>query len=452
METLLTCPPNTSSKASTSLTTNPYPPNCLHSDLGRTESLNCASPNDEQSRTSTTKRASRAGSRSVRTLSKTQLERKRESDRRTQRKTREKTKNQIKSLENIISELRQSQEASEKTIQSTRQRNKELEEENIFIRMKLNEAGLAIYLPSQSRFEWGSTTAEHATDKSILSRPQDPSLIAMHHPPQATHVSGTVNQRPDSTAASHGFSGSHLDPPGLWPQQQQNKPSYESYSILPGFPLAVCGTSAFGSNTSRCHEGAQVVATVAGDIHTAVHNTNCLSHKAPPHSDSTQWLSTKPQHHRLGTGQQPHAQYSGQVQPFQQHVAIRQQIPDSHAPLNVYPPAQQTQQQDPAHRFPRIPPQSELHDPSAYSRPSSYTTFMPETQSFVRRPQNHTVPIHSNEYPQPQVNLPRQSIPDPSYQILSAEQGCPPQLSQETQTHYRDDFGLAFSMAHLPPV
>lgn len=93
------------------------------------------------------KRASRAGTRSVTTLSAAQLERKRANDREAQRAIRQRTKDHIDQLEKNIHELRGSQESNEKIVAVTQQRNRELEEENVYLRSKLSEAGYSMSIP-----------------------------------------------------------------------------------------------------------------------------------------------------------------------------------------------------------------------------------------------------------------------------------------------------------------
>ena len=94
------------------------------------------------------KRASRAGTRSVSTLSAAQLERKRANDREAQRAIRQRTKDHIDILERSISELRTSQDASEKLVVATQQKNRELEEENVYLRTRLSDAGLTMNVPA----------------------------------------------------------------------------------------------------------------------------------------------------------------------------------------------------------------------------------------------------------------------------------------------------------------
>ena len=90
------------------------------------------------------KRASRAGTRSVTTLSAAQLERKRANDREAQRAIRQRTKDHIDSLERNISDLRAANETSEKIVVVTQQKNRELEDENAYLRARLGEAGFPV--------------------------------------------------------------------------------------------------------------------------------------------------------------------------------------------------------------------------------------------------------------------------------------------------------------------
>lgn len=128
---------------------NPDPADSL-SGLERSHSHGYASSGSENRKvggSSGKKRASRAGTRSVSTLSAAQLERKRANDREAQRAIRQRTKDHIENLEKSITDLRQSHDANEKLMLATRHRNRELEDENSYLRMKMNEAGLAVDLP-----------------------------------------------------------------------------------------------------------------------------------------------------------------------------------------------------------------------------------------------------------------------------------------------------------------
>jgi hypothetical protein len=85
------------------------------------------------------KRPSRAGTRSVSTLTAAQLERKRANDREAQRAIRQRTKDHIDGLERQIRELAAVSDASSKLMQAM-QRNQELEQENALLRNRLNHA------------------------------------------------------------------------------------------------------------------------------------------------------------------------------------------------------------------------------------------------------------------------------------------------------------------------
>jgi TolA-binding protein len=119
-----------------------------HQGLKRTQLYDYAYPVSEHPSTSTEptkKRASRAGTRSVSTLSATQLERKRANDRESQRALRQKTRDHIDGLERTISELRDSQDKRDKIVLALKQRNRELEEENSYLRLGLSEVGRPVH-------------------------------------------------------------------------------------------------------------------------------------------------------------------------------------------------------------------------------------------------------------------------------------------------------------------
>lgn len=121
-----------------------------HYGLERQTSQGYTSSGSESRKPLGKKRASRAGTRSVSTLSAAQLERKRANDREAQRAIRQRTKDHIESLEKEIGDLRESNESREKLVTTTQQRNRELEDENRYLRTKLNEAGFALPTPERS--------------------------------------------------------------------------------------------------------------------------------------------------------------------------------------------------------------------------------------------------------------------------------------------------------------
>lgn len=85
------------------------------------------------------RRPSRAGTRSVSTLTAAQLERKRANDREAQRAIRQRTKEHIDALERRVAELSATNETSAKLTQALK-RNEELEQENSILRSRLNHA------------------------------------------------------------------------------------------------------------------------------------------------------------------------------------------------------------------------------------------------------------------------------------------------------------------------
>jgi hypothetical protein len=87
------------------------------------------------------RRPSRAGTRSVTTLTAAQLERKRANDREAQRAIRQRTKDHIESLERRIAELSSQQDVgSSSRISELLRRNEELENENAVLRTRLSHA------------------------------------------------------------------------------------------------------------------------------------------------------------------------------------------------------------------------------------------------------------------------------------------------------------------------
>lgn len=96
------------------------------------------------------KRASRAGTRSVTTLSAAQLERKRANDREAQRAIRARTKEHIDKLERRLHELTSGSHQNEQLMASVK-RNRELEEENAVLRAKLQQAHYSLGIPADSQ-------------------------------------------------------------------------------------------------------------------------------------------------------------------------------------------------------------------------------------------------------------------------------------------------------------
>ncbi|TID26689.1 bzip transcription [Venturia nashicola] len=101
------------------------------------------SQSSKQSIPGAKRRPSRAGTRSVSTLTAAQLERKRANDREAQRAIRQRTKDHIETLERRIADLSATNDTSAKLMQAL-QRNEELEQENAILRGRLNHAVAAL--------------------------------------------------------------------------------------------------------------------------------------------------------------------------------------------------------------------------------------------------------------------------------------------------------------------
>lgn len=133
--------------------TNEYPTTeHLHMALEDSQQRCCPRLSSEQPKQPDTKESedvSRAGTRSISTLSTDQLERRQANDRDAQRASRPNTKEHVDSLKKTISELRRSQKASERLISATRQHNGQLEEENARLRKILEAARPTKNLPRE---------------------------------------------------------------------------------------------------------------------------------------------------------------------------------------------------------------------------------------------------------------------------------------------------------------
>ena len=127
------------------MSTTGYPPHHM-SNMKNSPPFDGHSSGSESKRPSTPgakRRPSRAGTRSVSTLTAAQLERKRANDREAQRAIRARTKEHIESLEKQVRDLNSQLEANSSTkMMELLRRNEELEQENAILRARLTH-GLA---------------------------------------------------------------------------------------------------------------------------------------------------------------------------------------------------------------------------------------------------------------------------------------------------------------------
>lgn len=185
----------------------------MDSGLERAHSHGYASSGSEARKSgnsSSKKRASRAGTRSVSTLSAAQLERKRANDREAQRAIRQRTKDHIDNLEKSITDLRHSQDANEKLVLDTRQRNRELEEENSYLRLRLNEAGITIE-PAPLHGAYRSCLAGSAWQFATMLIRRNSASTRLHDARWACFAS-----HPSSSGSRHSTAGFNLDIPKLF--------------------------------------------------------------------------------------------------------------------------------------------------------------------------------------------------------------------------------------------
>jgi len=106
---------------------------------GSHDALSAASEGRPKAQPGAKRRPSRAGTRSVSTLTAAQLERKRANDREAQRAIRQRTKEHIENLERRVAELSATSDTGAKLMQALK-RNEELEQENAILRSRLNHA------------------------------------------------------------------------------------------------------------------------------------------------------------------------------------------------------------------------------------------------------------------------------------------------------------------------
>ncbi|GAB7341952.1 hypothetical protein MBLNU457_g0254t1 [Dothideomycetes sp. NU457] len=161
---------------------------------------------------SSRKRASRAGTRSVTTLSTAQLERKRANDREAQRAIRARTRETIEGLEKNLANVKAELETRERLLAAANTRTHELEEENTYLRNRVGATG-----PD-------SSFMVHVSGSEVGIPPQSSPL---------SRYAGAEIQRPPSqdTRRSISATNSHSSAqPAAWRQQQ-------SFSVEPSAPI-----------------------------------------------------------------------------------------------------------------------------------------------------------------------------------------------------------------------
>ncbi|KAI1646308.1 uncharacterized protein F4817DRAFT_366155 [Daldinia loculata] len=143
----------------------------------------------------TNKAGKRKGTRSVSTLTPTQLARKRANDREAQRAIRARTKEHIESLEREIEELRSHQDR-DKTIQTLLRRNKTLENELRHLRESMGIRAANTSEPYHPVFHSSSPSEPHSFGQSGPSFPMMQNISSYNNMPDAAE--GWPSTRPCS--------------------------------------------------------------------------------------------------------------------------------------------------------------------------------------------------------------------------------------------------------------
>lgn len=173
------------------------------------------------------KRASRAGTRSVTTLTAAQLERKRANDRDAQRAIRKRTKDHIDSLEHRVNELTMNAEALERMNAALVARNRELEQENLFLRGRAGSDAFSFQLPNAEGKGADSAVGGQSTHTSPEMRftPHDiprPSSQAARH---------SISAASSSSSKRHDSWRQQSHPPAFAPSEGSITPSLRADSV-----------------------------------------------------------------------------------------------------------------------------------------------------------------------------------------------------------------------------
>ncbi|KAK4891322.1 hypothetical protein LTR27_010125 [Elasticomyces elasticus] len=386
------------------------------SGLERQTSHGYASSESESRRTGGStgkKRASRAGTRSVTTLSASQLERKRANDREAQRAIRQRTKEHIETLEKTVSDLRGSQESNEKIVAVTQQRNRDLEDEIAYLRSKLHEGG---YIPEAPLIH-GSRHGSFQQQTGYLSNAPVSAVAMSDQKPMPGSQPLTAWRSHDGTSSVHPMQAP-------LPQVQE--------SLHP-------------------HHAA---------VYHSVHQP-----------ERTEWAGT-PQQYQFPGGSEPQRPqpYEVQQMPLQTSATLQNQY--TQPPTQNYPPAPLpplvTQQQ--AHPPAQLPQQAEYQgmgvpSPAYQVHPYQHTTpqqaYPPPqpqapAQMYQQSNQMQMSPMQGGlpgpaGYSTPHSNMQPPPVPAMHYQTPTTPQQYAPQ-TMHPPLQYRDEAtGRSYTMSQYPP-
>ncbi|SMQ49823.1 unnamed protein product [Zymoseptoria tritici ST99CH_3D7] len=345
------------------------------------------------------KRASRAGTRSVTTLSAAQLERKRANDREAQRAIRQRTKDHIDHLERSMNDLRGTQEAHEKIAHIAQQRNRELEDENAYLRSKLQEAGVPVNLPPPSE-------AQRQSEAVLLPLPS---------------VSPLQRQSPHSTPSTHSMTTqSSNSRHGSWQHQVSGfGPNASAPMTMPG---AVSVASAPNVTAWRSE-------------HPMPDPMSATSSSSYAPNDRVEWPANGAPYQYVNQDPSRSQQYDSA--PLPHHQGYQQ------APVQHY--ANGSAQQQP---YTQMGGQTEFPSISVSSSP---TTYQVQAQPTFNQPPNFQVapmqvPAGASEYSSPHGHMQPPPLPNASY---------PGHAEQQQQTYgaqqYRDETAnRSYSLSQYP--
>lgn len=313
------------------------------------------------------KRPSRAGTRSVTTLTAAQLERKRANDREAQRAIRQRTKDHIDTLERQVRDLNAQLENNSSTkMMELMRRNEELEQENAVLRARLSHAVSALGVPEQ-----GAGAPSPSDRVQMLSQPRRSSTgtaRSVHSVPEiATPVSQPGHWQPQHTYTHH-VSSPHVDTPpamGEAPHHESvrwsphpNHPQHHAVSMPVQDPsihaaeaTSMTYPNPYGmeSNARAMSYPLETASLVTSQPMAMSGYATPTSHHSPHPSDYQRHMSV-PMHHQSAQGQGPsqHQQQPTSA-PYSSYPVVPQQSyapPVSHPeqmPLMQHPQHAQTQ-------------------------------------------------------------------------------------------------------------
>jgi hypothetical protein len=264
------------------------------------------------------KRPSRAGTRSVTTLTAAQLERKRANDREAQRAIRQRTKDHIDTLERQVRDLTAQLESnSSSRVMDLMQRNEELEQENAVLRARLSHAVSALGVPDQStgapspsdRVQMLSQPrrCSTGTSRSVVSELGTPVSQPAHWQPQHAythHVSSPHVDTPPMVEAPH-LDSARWSPHPSHPQHHTVSMAVQDPSIhAVESPMSYPSPYGMESNARAMSYPLESAPLVTSQSLPMSGYATPTSHHSPHPSDYQRHMSV-PMHHQGAPGQGP---------------------------------------------------------------------------------------------------------------------------------------------------